>query len=91
MWVYQYETHLIMSRYQSQYITSQTFIPSEIKQNSILNKHCPVKPRQYYICVGNKMTNNGPMWVPHGLNFQFRTLIGPIWALCPDSAHMGVI
>ena len=37
------------------------------------------------------MTNNGPMMVPHGLKFQYRTHIGPIWALCPDSAHMGPI
>ena len=43
------------------------------------------------MCVENKMTNNGPMWVPHGLKFQCRAHIGPIWALCPDSAHMGPI
>ena len=43
------------------------------------------------MCVENKMTNNGPMWAPHGLKFQYRTHIGPFWALCPDSAHMGPI
>ena len=43
------------------------------------------------MCVENKMANNGPMWVLHGLKFQCRTHIGPIWALCPDSAHMGPI
>ena len=37
------------------------------------------------------MTNNGPMMIPHGLKFQYRTHLGPIWALCPDSAHMGPI
>ena len=50
-----------------------------------------LSPGQNYMCVENKMTNNGPMWVPHGLKFQGRTHIGPIWALCPDSAHMGPI
>ena len=43
------------------------------------------------MCVENKMTNNGPTRVPQGLKFQCRTHIGPIWALCPDSAHMGPI
>ena len=31
------------------------------------------------------------MMVSHGLKFQYRTHIGPIWALCPDSANMGLI
>ena len=26
-----------------------------------------------------------------GLKFECRTRIGPIWALCPDSAHIGPI
>ena len=39
------------------------------------------------MCVENKMTNNGPLWVPHGLKFQYRTHICPIWAPCPDSDH----
>ena len=43
------------------------------------------------MCVENKMTNYGPLWVPHGLKFQCQTHIGPVWALCPDSAHMGPI
>ena len=29
------------------------------------------------MCVENKMTNNGPMWAPHELKFQYRTHIGP--------------
>ena len=60
------------------------------KTNNILYKHCPA-PGQNYICAENKTANNGPMMVPHGLKFQYRTHIGPIWALCPDSAHMGPI
>ena len=47
------------------------------KTNSILYKHCSVT-RQNYICVENKMTNNGPMMGPHGLKFQYRTHVGPI-------------
>ena len=43
------------------------------------------------MCLENKITNNGPMWVPHGLNFLYGTHIGPIWALCQGSAHMGPI
>ena len=31
------------------------------------------------------MTNNGPMWVPHGLQLQYRTHICLIVALCPDA------
>ena len=37
------------------------------------------------------MTYKGPIWVPHGLKFLYGTHIGPIWASCPDSAHMGPI
>ena len=37
------------------------------------------------------MTYKGPMWVPHGLKFLYGTHMGPIWASCPDSAHMGPI
>ena len=29
------------------------------------------------MCVENKTTNNGPMWVPHGLKLQYRTHIAP--------------
>ena len=29
-----------------------------------------LSPGQNYMCVENKMTNNDPMWVPHGLKFQ---------------------
>ena len=35
------------------------------------------------------ITYKGPMWVPHGLKFLYGTHMGPIWASCPDSAHMG--
>ena len=31
------------------------------------------------MCVENKITNNGPMWVLHGLKLQYRTHIGPLW------------
>ena len=27
------------------------------------------------MCVENKLTNNGPMWAPHGLKFQCRAHI----------------
>ena len=37
------------------------------------------------------MTYKGPMWVPHGLKFLYGTHMGPIWASCLDSAHMGPI
>ena len=37
------------------------------------------------------MAYKGPMWVPHGLKFLYGTHMGPIWASCPDSAHMGPI
>ena len=37
------------------------------------------------------MTYKGPMWVPHGLKFLYGTHMGPIWASCPDSDHMGPI
>ena len=37
------------------------------------------------------ITYKGPMWVPHGLTFLYGTHMGPIWASCPDSAHMGPI
>ena len=87
MWVCPYGTHLIMSGYQSQQITSQTLIRREIKQIvSFIN--IVLSPGQNYICVEYKMTNNGPMMVPHGLKIQYRTHIGPIWAVCPESAHM---
>ena len=83
-------THLIMSGYQSQQITSQTLIRRKIKQTvSFIN--IVLSSGQNYICVEYKMTNNGPMMVPHGLKFQYRTHIGPIWAVCPESAHMGPI
>ena len=31
------------------------------------------------MCVENKITNNGPIWVLHGLKFQYRIHIGPLW------------
>ena len=37
------------------------------------------------------MTYKGPMWVLHGLKFLYGTHMGPIWASCPDFAHMGPI
>ena len=37
------------------------------------------------------MTYKGPMWVQHGLKFLYGTHMGPIWASCPDYAHMGPI
>ena len=62
---------------------------NKITEESFIN--IVLSPGQNYMCVENKMTNNGPLWVPHGLKFQCQTHIGPIWALCPDSAHMGPI
>ena len=61
---------------------------SQIKQIvSFIN--IVLSPGQNYTCEKNyKTTNNGSMMGPHGLKFQYRTHIGPIWALCPDSAHM---
>ena len=90
MWLNPYGTHLIMGGYQSHKITTLTFILREIKQIvSFIN--ILLSPEQNYMCLENKMTNNGPMWAPYGLKFQYRTDIGPFWALCPDSAHMGPI
>ena len=101
MWVNSYGTHLIMSGYQSHKITTLTFILRKKKTNgtgmgfatrfrlSLIN--IVLSPRQNCLCVENKMTNNGPMWAPHRLKFQYRTRIGPLWALCLDSAHMGPI
>ena len=37
------------------------------------------------------ITYKGPIWVPYGLKFLYVTHMGPIWASCPDSAHMGPI
>ena len=85
-----YDPHVIMSGYQSHKITTLIFILREIKEIvSFIN--IVLSPGQNYMCVENKMTNNGPMWAPYGLKFQYRTHIGPFWALCPDSAHMGPI
>ena len=70
--------------------THMGHILREIKQiESFIN--ILLSPGQNYMCVENKMTNNGPMCAPHGQKFQYRTHIGPFWALCPDSAHMGPI
>ena len=83
MWVNHYGIHLIMNGYQSHKITTLTFILREIKQTvSFIN--IVLSPGQNYMCVENKMTNTG-------LEFHYRTHIGPFGALCPDSAHMGPI
>ena len=55
-----------------------------------LYKHF-LSPEQYFTYVKIVMTYKGPMWVPCGLKFLYGTHMGPIWALCPDSAHMGPI
>ena len=47
--------------------------------------------RTFFTYVKIMMTYKGPMWVPHGLKFLYGTHMGPIWASCPDSAHMGLI
>ena len=47
------------------------------------------------MCVKNKMTNNGPMWAPHGLKFQYRTHIGPFLGImpgfCPHGTHLSML
>ena len=40
------------------------------------------------MCIENKMTYNGPKWVPLGLKFLYGTHSTPVLTLCPDSAHM---
>ena len=59
------------------------FYSKRNKTNSIPYKHCP-SPGQNYICVENKMTNNGPMMVTHGLSSS----IGPISVLFGHCAQI---
>ena len=58
------------------------------KNKYLVYKHF-LSPEQFFKYVKIMMTYKGPMWVPHGLKFLYGTHMGPIWALCPDSAHMG--
>ena len=57
---------------------------------NLVYKHF-LSPEHFFKYVKIMMTYKGPMWVPHGLKFLYGTHMGPIWASCPDSAHMGPI
>ena len=60
-------------------------------KNKYLGYKHVLSPEQFFKYVKIMMTYKGPMWVPHGLKFLYGTHKGPIWASCPDSAHMGPI